>query len=591
MFKQLLAVLVPVFMLAVLAAPALAISAPSVAFIPDKVSANGAFIMIADPHQAQDESLIVVWEKDYGTGEINNKGSFPRVSGKYVCYFSNADNESTCGPAPFKVIDPARKFFVTAINKDNTSGTTVANLSVGDIQIQPTSFVGGGGRNISIRWPISTFEPSALYYKAYYANNFTETSYSGSALSSGYGYAIDIPAGPGAYFVSLRIDHSGTGRFGGTILRVSIPESGIYLPGGEFLPSSLIVTPASFEVLLNKNQNYQKTGFSITNTGTIPVGNITTEMPSGLGQYISVSFSNSTITPNGTIFYTITVGGAQHSLSINTKVNITSNNITIGQIPLNVNVSIVNECEGAAPSQCPSREAGGISIDQQTWTGDYLAGQPATFNFTITNLGNATLSNFSHSSSFGYSLSVQMPGTLLPKRYAAASAKLDQSYAGKQSGYITIVTPNGSASIAVSLNFHEDISSSITDLEAEYADFQSSLSAQQRASLASVFADIDSDISSAESAQESGSYENAKSYYTKASAKLSALDDVFPSGGASAAQPSGGIDMTTVLIIVIVVAAGAVAFIIIRRRRGGGGEEELEEELAEDFGPLPPAEG
>ena len=121
----------------------------------------------------------------------------------------------------------------------------------------------------------------------------------------------------------------------------------------------------------------------------------------------------------------------------------------------------------------------------------------------------------------------------------------------------------------------------------ESADFQANLTMSQRNLLAATFTDLDSDISSAQSAQENGDYEGANTYYNKASAGLSTLKSAFASGNPIAPTPQPvAIDFTLVLIIVLVIVAAVAAFIFIRRR-GAGGSDELEEELGEDFGPLP----
>jgi len=586
MSKKFSAGFTALFALAMLSASALAISTPSVTFIPDKISTNSAFIVIADPHAAANDSVIVTWGLNGPSAlEMNRQGSFPKINNRYVCYFSNTDNESTCGPAPFKSPSsvPPRSFSVTAINQQNTTGVAVANISVGDVQMLPTVFT-PDGLNISIRWYTELVSSSGLFYKVYYAKNLTDAGYSGIVQYGISGYSIDIPAGSGDYFISLRIDASdGSGKFGGMILHYKTPE-GIFAGGG---PVSLAVDTASFEVLLNKGQNYQRTGFSMTNLGGLQLGNLSVVIPSSYSSIFSIALANDSIAPNGTIFYTITVAGSQHTMEINTRANVTSNNITIGQIPVRINVSVVNECEGAAPAGCPAAGSG-ILLSPTTWTGDYLAGSPATFNFTVTNTGNTTLSNLSYTSNLGGSLSVDLPSTIMSNGYATASASLSSSYGGVKSGTITITTTQGSAGIAVLANFHEDISSSLSDLQSQYIDFQSNLTVAQRNALASAFSDIDSDISSAETAQENGNYESANNYYTKAAAGLSALQSAFASGSSTPITPSGGgIDFTTVIIIVVIAAAAVAAFIFIRRRRARGGEDELEEELGEEFGPLP----
>ncbi|MBM3303995.1 MAG: hypothetical protein FJY76_02770 [Candidatus Aenigmarchaeota archaeon] len=579
--------LAALFVLSVLSAPALALSTPSVTFIPDKVSTNAAFIMIADPHAAPGDSVIVTWGLNGPTTtETNRQGSFPRSGSRYVCYFSSTDNESTCGPAPFKTPSsvPPRSFSVTAINQLNTTGVFVANISVGDIQILPSAFT-TNGVNITIFW--STYTVGTFRYAVYYASNFTSTGFSGIVPFDplAKGYSFDVPTGPGEYLISLRIDEDATGKFGGTVVRYEIPESGIYAEGG---PVKLVADPVSFEVLLNRGQNYQRTGFSITSIGSNPLGNLSVAVPSAYSPFLSVTLANTSIAPNGTIFYTVVIGGPQHTMEINTRVNVTSSNITIGYIPIKINVSIVNECEGVTPITCPAAGSG-ISVSPTVWTGSYLAGKPATLNFTVTNRGNTTLSNITHTSDLGSSLSVSLPGTILPSGYAQASATLTPSYGGLKSGTITITSPQGSASIAVLANFYEDASSSLSDLQLDYADFQSGLTAAQRGALSDAFISIDSDISSAQSAQDSGDYAGANDYYIKAAAKLGALKSAFAGPIEPTPEPVN-IDFTTILIIVVVIAAAAGAFIFIRRRRQGGGED-LEEELGEEFGPLPGEEG
>ncbi|MBN2043177.1 MAG: hypothetical protein JW754_05225 [Candidatus Aenigmarchaeota archaeon] len=73
---------------------------PSITVMPiDKlVSANSSFILRVNPNTIQ-KPIRVTWSV-IGGGE-RGLGSFPLVDGIGLCYFSNVDENATCGPSPF----------------------------------------------------------------------------------------------------------------------------------------------------------------------------------------------------------------------------------------------------------------------------------------------------------------------------------------------------------------------------------------------------------------------------------------------------------------------------------------------------------
>ncbi|HLD77600.1 MAG TPA: hypothetical protein VJB16_01090, partial [archaeon] len=76
----------------------LTLPANQVTFIPDKLAGNGSFLMEVAPGIAGARvSWLIPAAGETGYGQVPKQGS------RWFCYFSNSDNESTCGPTPFSL--------------------------------------------------------------------------------------------------------------------------------------------------------------------------------------------------------------------------------------------------------------------------------------------------------------------------------------------------------------------------------------------------------------------------------------------------------------------------------------------------------
>jgi subtilase family serine protease len=220
-----------------------------------------------------------------------------------------------------------------------------------------------------------------------------------------------------------------------------------------------------------------------------------------------------------------------------------------------------------------------------TWTGDYLVGSTATGTFSLSNSGNSTATGINYTSGVNR-LSVQPPATVAAGGLGTVTANMTAVTSGKRSGVVTITSSQGSASVVVLLNFYDDINSSVTGLVEELASMKGQLTASQQTALASAFSDIDDDINSATGAQSSGNYQSALDYYNRAAAKKESLSNALSAGftPVTPVAPSAPIDMSTIIIIVAVVAIVVLVVFVIKKRRAGG--KDVEEELAEEFGPV-----
>ena len=70
---------------------------------PAVISKGSSFVLIVDP-KTYERPIRITWSV-YDTGS-EGIGSFPIINGKGVCYFSDDDENATCGPSPFTKAGP-----------------------------------------------------------------------------------------------------------------------------------------------------------------------------------------------------------------------------------------------------------------------------------------------------------------------------------------------------------------------------------------------------------------------------------------------------------------------------------------------------
>ncbi len=204
-------------------------AAPTVTFYPvDKlVSANSSFILRADPNTLA-RPIRITWSV-IGGGE-RAVGSFPLVDGSGVCYFSNTDENSTCGPSPF-VSAGEQQLYVNVITPSGTVNAT-KTLNVSGIQI-PMNLIDVVDNTIYLRVGGEMGSDYTLSYQIF--NGDLDLVVSERPLTydpvGGRHVANHTFSDTGVYYVFLRAEKGGNS--GSNVYRVYLPSSDYVNIGSE----------------------------------------------------------------------------------------------------------------------------------------------------------------------------------------------------------------------------------------------------------------------------------------------------------------------------------------------------------------------
>lgn len=314
---------------------------PSVMFIPDKLSAESSFVMIADPGSVGG-SVRMNWVVGGGFGNL------PYINGKYMCYFSDTDYMSTCGPSPFRF--PTMEGYpeamdVSTFDSQGNEGNTTIEVEIGGLKIVPDITVDfdSGTANMLVYTSPSLAE--SIQYRVYDSQFSPKTPYASlKRMAGGIPYFNgSVELDPGVYYIAFKA--SKEEDFGGGIIRVNMGggENGGGVLQAEALDINVVVVegsspPIPYKRIANPlNQSF--TGVSIS-------------LPSGLGQYLSITISNSTINPYETVYYTVSVVGVTTSMDIDAEAEIKSGeDAVLGTIPIKMKISYV----GGATEDCTGR--------------------------------------------------------------------------------------------------------------------------------------------------------------------------------------------------------------------------------------------
>jgi len=362
-----------------------AIMPPDVTFIPDQISVNSSFIMIADPHASAGESVSVKWVV-YGIE--NGYGSIPFTGTRYVCYFSNTDMQNTCGPNIFTYpsMGVPYEMQINASNQYGQTESTSLNMSIGGIPIKSEIIVSGS--NVYIKaWaggPIS----GAISYKVY-------DSAALSMIKSGamvynvniYGYTANITLSNGEYYIAFTA--SSSTDFGGGVSRVVVGGGGT-IPGVPDVKADSII----YNPVINPNQEFKIETFKITNLGADNLTALSISVPQEISTYLSITPKKSSLEPNESTYMTVILRNIQSSANISTFATLLSGSQEIKQIPVELRISVIGAQD---PTSCAGKSdmalcLGGICCGQICRTGgaqccsnsDCPSGQECSSDFKCT---------------------------------------------------------------------------------------------------------------------------------------------------------------------------------------------------------------
>jgi hypothetical protein len=558
---------------------ALAISTPNVTFIPSQISANASFIAIADAGLSN--PTRVSWIVP-GVGDVFY-GSFPRTDNNFACYFSNTDATATCGPTPFTFstigFDPFT-MQIDSINQYGETGNVTLDVAVGGIKLTPDISINDTHIYMVI-YP-SGGMPLGVNYAVY---NENLTLYSGyksmeKDIKTGW-YTGNFAILPGSYFIAFSATSSS--NFGGGVSKITIPGGGevCTIPENGKSKEEYVITADDVslsKVYINKNQKFEQKGFKMTNIGNETVSGLTVSVPSAISSYLSIILEETTLAPNDTGFFNVKLDNIENSMNINTVVDITSGTDTVGEISVNIPVSVI----GAAACAV----SGSLSVQPQIWTGEFLTDEGAEKTFSLSNNGDSDLTDLSYSTTGNIEdvITVSLPSSITAGEAGDVEVSLDSDYTDNYQGLLVVEAGDDSVSILINANFYPDMSFQITDLSDRLGDVEAGLSEDNLLLLESSIEDIRSLLDSTQLSFDSGDYMDAEKSFIEAQSQIGLLEDVSYIPFDLPDQPVvGETDLTLVVGVIVAVVVIILVFIFFKKfKKPKTTEEEFDEEFEEE---------
>ncbi len=547
-----------------------AVSQPSVVFIPDRFTTNSSFIAIADV--ADKGSVRISWIIP-GTGSY---GQFPNIDGRFVCYFSSEDAESTCGPYPL-IPGLTGNLTFTAIATDSSGKQSQNDVSVdvGGIEIDPLIQVNGNSVSIVI-FPGSAV--SSAKYAVYGKKADLLNGYKAMSClivgDTGYQCIANTTLEDGEYFIAMSVE-SGSGA-GGSVERIVVGQT----QAGDDQESKIKTDTVNFAALIESNQVYQVSNFLIVNLGNETIPSLSVSIPPGLGNVLGIQLQNTTLQPFGSVLFKVTLSNINAPTGIFTIANVLSGQEKIGEIPVNITVSVKQVSAPTGSSTLP--------VTPDSFTGNFLVSDGSqSEQFSVTNSGSQaiTFGTPAYTGNLAGIASVTPPQVIQAGASGTFSVTLNPAQAGLYQGIISIPTQSGLVQVLVSADFFTDIKGQISGLRDDFESFRDSLAEQQLELFGQALDDVESSIGDAESSIGFGNYEVADEDYRKALAKF----DLLQSLASSSAPPQQGFEFNIMYIAVAgIVIIALLAFVAVKKRKGRkkgkgkAGEEEFGED--EEFG-------
>jgi hypothetical protein len=307
---------------------------PEVMFIPNQISAESSFVMVADPGSVGG-SVRITWVTDEGYGH------FPYIDGKYMCYFSDTDYESTCGPSPFRY--PTTEGFpylldLFTYDSQGNEGNASVDVDVGGLKIVPDVTIDFDKGSVimlvyttpslaeSVKYRVfdSEFDPKTSGYLS--LNRIAGTPY----------YNGSVELDPGVYYIAYKANSSTD--YGGGIIKVTMAGDG----DGDGVPGGVLqADPINIDVLVeagsepNLPQNKR-----VINTLNQSFTGLTVSLPADIAKYLTISIPNASIGAYESVYYSIDLHGISSSHDFNTIGEIKSSGGTVlGRIPIEMRIS------------------------------------------------------------------------------------------------------------------------------------------------------------------------------------------------------------------------------------------------------------
>jgi len=329
--------------------PANAQSIPGVTFIPDKLSVNSSFVMIADTGSLPDPLRVSwVFVGDIWSG-IEYIGQMPYTGSRYMCYFSDTDVEATCGPSPLRYssdqIGVDYELEVKITDTDGNQANKTFSIPVGGIPLEPD--IDSDGSNVSILVYIGK-TADVVSYKVL-DSEFGDVTSGFTDLEQLEGtpwFSGELELDPGTYYFAFEAESADD--FGGGIQKVTVAAGSSNGGGnGTTNPGAIESEAFDVEVVVGEGSTPTLPQKKLINTENETFTDLTVSLPSGFSSYIRITPENRTIMPYGIMYYTVTLLNIDSAMDIGTTAEIYSGTDIVGTILISLNISYVGSGSGA----------------------------------------------------------------------------------------------------------------------------------------------------------------------------------------------------------------------------------------------------
>ncbi|MBU0953485.1 MAG: DUF1573 domain-containing protein [Nanoarchaeota archaeon] len=595
-------VLLAVFLASILTmAGSAAAQTPQLTFIPQQFSANASFLVYATTSVQEPARLTYSVAGSYGGGAAAATGSIPFDGDRFFCYFSHTDADATCGPSPFTIITTEfgpDTFFdmITLFQTTDDPGTETAfQVATGSIRIVPTISISDNGTVSVLASTLTIIGNAGALVNGMtieiYHENLTLVKVIAPTFNQITGFwATNFQLKPGKYYLSFFApSQADPDDFGGEVFPITVPGTeGTTCTSTAAVEGNLplVVEPAVFDAVISANTPFTKKGFKITNLGGSTLPNISVTIPSAFASYLSISLGNSTtLAPNASMLYSVTILSLQDAVSINAFINLTSNGTLVGQIPVTIGTILLDSDTASCPGV-----AGEFTVTPSTWFAQGVVGETLTKEFTIKNNADKAM-EVKVTTSTSLTDATYEPLTVQAGKTDTLTVTLEPDTAKTYQGTLSIgdvAGVMGTQSIGVSLQVFDDVSSQLDGLQEDLDYFELSLSSTTANQLASVISDIQDLIDDAQNNIAIKQYGVAAETYSIAQEKFNSLDAVSPYLGTVTpinGDTGEGLDLFTFVIpAVVVLVVLAVLMIFLKKRKSKVSKEEsiLEDEFQEE---------
>ncbi len=565
----------------------------TITFIPNRFSANGSLVMVAELPPGP--AVRIGWGiLDF----VGSYGLLPRVGNKWICFFSPEGN-NTCGPSPFPLatrdvgVNYTMNIEEFAANGERTMQTL--SVEVGTVGLTDELALVNNSILYMTVFPFGS--PAAtVEYTVYYAGNMSTTGKAGMMvknLNTG-GYDAQAVLQGGEYFVAFVASGVVNQQpvFGGILRKVSVPVAAAGGPGpepttGPAGPEETIRGDAyESRLLLRKGEQTTSPAIRVINQKAETLTNVSFEIPVAMRPFFAVELDDKgpipfTLAPQDVKYYKWIVRNVNEPTDFNFYAEVLAGTPAqrAGLIKINVSVSVIREGGGGS----------GLTITPEpVISGDYLVGQ-LNRTFMVANNGTKTFPRLTGTISSGLTGQAVPPVSLAPKEIKPLVVSLNPTGAGRQAGTVTVSGDGEAVKVYVDAVFYPSMSSSLTGARERLDTLRGGLSAGQAAQLKDVLDTVKEQLDGAESDSAGGRYREAAARVGEAIAVMDALEASVGSGAVPTIRPTtpggtGTVDMTPFILIAVLLVAVIVGLMIFLRKKGKGknGEiEDIEKELQE----------